>query len=432
MSSLPTPAQARQRLESRLRALAPTETDLTAALGCQLTAGIRARWDHPRADVSAMDGYACRGDAEAGATLREVAEVAAGDPAVTAIGSDDTVVAIMTGGWVPRGADRVVPFENTTALDGVRLRLERPVEAGANIRRRGEVYRAGETLVAAGTVLDAVHLALAAGEGHERLEVIPRPRAALLVTGDEVRRTVDGDDLPLGALLDSHTPLVEGLCRSADIDLQTLGVAADRAADLAQNLAAADADILITTGGVSAGRHDLVPEVAEKLGFETLVHRVAMQPGKPMLIAVRARPAGDDQWLIGLPGNPAAVLVGFHLFVVPLARGLGVGVSLQTEPELAVALETAVRPHALRTRYLPAVLIDTPTPPSQTSHSLRLLARLRTSVGSHDLRPFAGADVLLEVEPGERELPPGTKLRGIPLHRGLKVGGMAVAYGPKG
>lgn len=404
MPSLPSPSQAWQRIEPRLRPLPPERVDLAAALGCTAAVDVKARWDHPRADLSAMDGYAYRGDAEAGASLREVAEIAAGDAGDTKLEQVGAAVAIMTGGWVPDGADRVVPFENTSSLGQGRQRLDRPVDAGANIRRRGEVYRAGEILLPRGTVLDAVHLALAAAEGHASLEATRRPRVGLLVTGNEVRNAVDGSDLPPGALLDSHTPMVDGLCAGIGLDLQPLGVASDSGDELAERLAIDDVDVLITTGGVSAGRYDLVPDAATGVGFETIVHRVAMQPGKPVLIARRERGQDRTQWLVGLPGNPAAVLVGFHLFVVPLLRALGGGGTEWRHGWLTVALDEPVQPHAQRTRYLPATL----TPGGGG-------ARVRAPVGSHDLRPFAGADILLEVEPGERSLPAGTEAPAIPL-----------------
>lgn len=352
-----------------------------------------------------MDGYAAGGDAEAGTEWAEVAEIAAGNATDVELEDRADVIAIMTGGWVPAGADRVVPFENTTPLEDGRIRLDRPVSRGANIRRRGEVYTAGQTLVTAGTILDPVHLALAASEGRDRLSINPRPRFGLLVTGDEVRRNVGAGDLPAGALLDSHTPMVEGLCHGAGLDLRPLGVANDRSTDLTTLLAVDDVDVLITTGGVSAGRHDLVPGAVEELGFEIVVHRVGMQPGKPILVAVRDRPTGDAQWLVGLPGNPAAVLVGFHLFVAPLGRSLS-GLDPWVGLRRTVELEAPVQPHALRTRYVPAVL--TVEPP-------RGRARPGVPVGSHDLRPFAGADVLLELEPGDGRLTAGAEVEAIRL-----------------
>lgn len=356
-----------------------------------------------------MDGYAARGDARAGTEWTEVAEIAAGDSPDVELEAPTDVVAIMTGGWVPAGADRVVPFENTTTLEDKRIRLDRPVTPGANIRRRGEVYAAGQTLVEAGTILDPVHLALAASEGQDRLSVNPLPQCGVLVTGDEVRRGVGDGDLPAGALLDSHTPMIEGLCRGAGLDLRTLGVADDRSTDLTTLLAVDDVDVLITTGGVSAGRHDLVPGAVEELGFEIVVHRVGMQPGKPILVAARDRPTGDTQWLVGLPGNPAAVLVGFHLFVVPLARSLS-GLDPWHSLRRTVELEAPVEPHALRTRYVPAML--TVEPP-------RGRARPGVPVGSHDLRPFAGADVLLELEPGDGRLTAGAEVEAIRLIKRL-------------
>ena len=391
MSELPSPDQAWAQIADRIQPLGVEEVELSAALGCRLSGTINASWDHPRADLSAMDGYAYAGAVEAGAVLREVAEIAAGDGALTEV-REGLAVAIMTGGWIPPGADRVVPFENCACdskagLEQGMVRIEQPVAAGANIRRRGEVHTAGTSLVAGGTLLDAVHLGVAASEGHTRLEVVRQPRVDLLTTGNEVLQSLPPTGLPAGALLDSHTPMLSALCRQTGVNPTARGVASDNTAELASHFGSSDADVMITTGGVSAGRHDLVPDVAAEAGFKVLVHGVAMQPGKPLLVGVRSRPGASPQWLIGLPGNPAAVFVGFHVFAAPLITELAGG---SKRPRATLRVSTPLSPHAWRTRYLPGFRVD------GTGSTVEVGA----PVGSHDLTAWASADFLIELKPG--------------------------------
>lgn len=403
MVDLPTPLEAWSLVAARIRTLDAETVPLAEALDRHLANDLSARWDLPRADLSAMDGFAYQGDLEPGTELSEIGEIPAGASDLPRVDSGQAV-AIMTGGWVPQGADRVIPVEATRRQDERRITIDRPVEAGANIRRRAEVHRAGQVVVAAGRRLDAVHLGVAASEGIAQVEVVRRPRLGLLVTGNEVLAAAPDGDLPAGVLLDSHTPLVTGLCREFGLELRSLGIGGDDRRDLAARLEDAELDVLITTGGVSAGRYDLVPETVEDLGYETLVHRVGMQPGKPILIGRRDRSGGSPQWVIGLPGNPAAVFVGFHLFVVPLVRTLAGCTEAWERSRCRVESEVPMDPHRLRTRYLPAVV---------TGSDATRRARPRIPVGSHDLGAFAGAQVLLEVEPGEQRLAPGTVLEAI-------------------
>lgn len=398
MTKLPSPDQAWAQIADRIQPLVSEEVELPSALGRRLRGTVTATWDHPRADLSAMDGYAYAGEVESGAVLREVAEIAAGDEVQVEV-QEGTAVAIMTGGWVPPGADRVVPFENCTSDAEGEIRIRKPVGAGANIRRRGEVHAAGTTLIAEETLLDAVHLGVAASEGYTRLEVVRQPRVDLLVTGNEVLRSLPASGVPEGALLDSHTPLLTALCRQAGIDPYARGVAGDCVAELESHLRSTDADLMITTGGVSAGRHDLVPDAAAEAGFEVLVHGVAMQPGKPLLVGVRSRPGASQQWLIGLPGNPAAVFVGFHVFVAPLLRRLA-GESNSVKKPFRVS--KPLRPHAWRTRYLPGVLAD----------AAGSTLEARTPVGSHDLAAWASAEFLVVLAPGPEVT---TRVLALPL-----------------
>ncbi len=393
MPEHPDPHQAWALIADRIEPLGTELGDLPSALDRRLSGAVVARWDQPRSDLSAMDGYACVGDLSPGAVLSEIAEIAAGDE-VHAEVQGGTAAAIMTGGWLPQGADRVVPFEHCSSgaeagLPEGKIRIDRPVAAGANIRRQGEVYTAGTRLIDDGTRLDAVHLGVAASEGRTDLEVARQPRVGLLVTGNEVLPSLPAAGLPKGALLDSHTPMLSALCRNAGVDPVALGVVDDNAAELKSRLASTDADLIVTTGGVSVGRHDHVPDVVKELGFDVLVHGVAMQPGKPVLVGVRAGDQSSVQWIVGLPGNPAAVFVGFHIFVAPLLRGLGGG-GLTGPTRRRVRSATPLIPHPSRTRYLPASFVD--------ASASTVVVRL--PVGSHDLPSWAAADVLVELAPG--------------------------------
>lgn len=298
---------------ARVRALAPRagleHLPLDDALGRILAADLAARADHPGADDSALDGYACRAaDTEGAAAgspaeLRVVGEAAAGRPFDGRVGPGEAV-RIMTGAPVPTGADAIAPVE-VAREEGGRVRLSRPARR-EDIRPRAQDLRAGETYLRAGERLDAAALALAAAMGHGEVPVRARPRVAVLSTGDEV--VPPGAPLAPGQVFDSNAFAVAALARAAGCAAWRLPRVADDPEGLARALEeGGGADLLVTSGGVSMGRYDVVRDLAFEEG-EVVFWKLALKPGGPALFARwRGLP------LLGLPGNPVSSMVVFLL-----------------------------------------------------------------------------------------------------------------------
>ena len=319
MSGLIPVAEALARVLASVAAPVEPETvPLAQACGRTLAADVVASRTQPPFPASAMDGYAVRGaDAgEVGAILRLIGASAAGHGFSGRIGPGEAV-RIFTGAPVPEGADAILIQENAAAEAGA-VRVLEPVEPARFIRRAGLDFTAGETLIPAGTSLDARRLALAAAAGHPRLTVRRRPRVAILATGDEL---VEAGATPgWDQIVASNSLALGALAAEAGADIVDLGIAGDdhdALADAFRRARAARADLLITLGGASVGDHDLVQAALAKEGLELGFWRVALRPGKPLMHGRLG-----DMLVIGLPGNPVSSIVCGLLFVVPAIRAL--------------------------------------------------------------------------------------------------------------
>ncbi len=299
--------QAIAEVRARCRPLPPEEVALADAQGRVLAAPVRARRDQPLTDISMMDGYALRA-ADAPGPLRVVGELAAGDAPWPRALAPGEAARIFTGAPLPPGADSVVMQEHC-AREGASVCVEEPVKAGQHIRRRGEELTEGREGVAAGTVLGAAELSLAAACGVARLSVYRRPRVAVLVTGNELVPV--GTEPPPGKLIETNGVALAALAREAGAEPLALGIAPDDAQTIAARLREAAADILVTTGGASVGDHDYAQDALERLSGSLIFHTVAIRPGKPVLFGT----ASASRLIFGLPGNPAAATLGFELFV---------------------------------------------------------------------------------------------------------------------
>jgi len=408
------PDEAWRRLLPRLAPLPAERVARRAARGRVLSAALAATVDVPPADVSAMDGYAFAGPLGDGDVRPVAGRVAAGDPPGTAL-PPGAALKIMTGAPLPEGADRVVPFE-LTDRGGDRVAVRRATAEGAHVRRRGEVVRAGDELLAAGTPLGPAALAVAAAHGHAELPVHRAPRVAVLTTGDEV---VPPEEEPgPGRLRDSHTDLLLAAGAALGLAFTPLGIAPDDPAELRRRIGSAleDHDVLLVGGGVSAGELDFVEAVLAELGFRPLVTSVAVQPGKPLVVAARggegeagAGDAGDRRLVFGLPGNPASVLVTFHLFARPALLRLA-GHRAGPFDAARTGVLAAPAPGARdRHRFLPAAVEPAAAPGDPPR-----LAPLRLA-GSHDLRAYARASALLWIAPGSPPAEPGDPCRYLPM-----------------
>ncbi len=312
VAALPTIDEALALVLARVQPLGSEPVVLEEAAGRVLAEDGRALVDLPPFPSSAMDGYAVRASDTPG-PLSVVGTSAAGAPAPHALPAGGAI-GISTGAVVPDGADAVVPVEHVVRT-GSEIQAE-AVSAGANVRGRGGDVRAGEVVLSRGTRLGAAHVGAAAAAGLATLVCARRPDVAVLATGSELRRP--GDALAPGEIYESNAALLAVQCASAGAVVRRLGVVADSEAATLEALAAGlAADVLVTSGGVSGGVHDLVRGALEALGAAEVYRRVAVRPGRPVAFAVRGRTLA-----FGLPGNPVSSLVGFELFVRPALLAL--------------------------------------------------------------------------------------------------------------
>ncbi len=314
----------------------PEQVDLLDAVGCVLAADVVAAAPLPPFDASAMDGYAVRRDDLSGAgegspvRLPVTGDLPAGAPAPLTL-EPGTAIRIMTGGPVPAGADAVVPVEVTDAGGGTDadggpgtgsvVITEQP-RPGAHVRPAGDGVRAGDLLVGAGTRLAPRHVALLAAAGHARASVHPRPRVVVVSTGDELVEV--GDPLAFGQVHDSNSLALVAAARAAGAQAERVrAVGDDPGPALLAVLreAAGRADLLVTTGGVSAGAYDVVKAVLSASGDARFV-QVAMQPGKPQGLGAVTAPDGREVPVMTLPGNPVSAYVSFEVFVRPALRAM--------------------------------------------------------------------------------------------------------------
>jgi molybdopterin molybdotransferase len=295
------------------RALAAETVAVGAAAGRATAAPVRAAVDLPPFQSSAMDGYAVRA-ADLPGRLPVVGHVAAGRPAERPLAPGEAM-AISTGGVVPEGADAVVPLE-AVVQRGNAIEVEAGVAAGEHVRSRGGDVRAGDVVVEAGVRLGAAQLGVIAAVGLAAVSCARRPRVAVLATGTELARP--GEPLAPGQIYESNSHMLAAALAAAGADVDVLpAVADDESAHreaIARGLAA---DVLVTSGGVSVGPHDLVRRIEAELGVEEIFWQVGIKPGKPVSFGVRGATL-----VFGLPGNPVSALVGCELFAKPALRAL--------------------------------------------------------------------------------------------------------------
>jgi molybdopterin molybdotransferase len=354
--------------------------------------------DLPPFPSSAMDGFAVRA-ADVPATLPVVARVAAGRPAGRPLEPGEAM-GIATGGVVPEGADAVIPIEYVVEHDN-NVEVAEPVESGANVRPLGGDLREGDIVVAVGARLAPTQLGALAAAGVAEVVCGALPRAAVLATGTELRRP--GEPLAPGEVYEANGLILETQLRSAGASVERLAAVAD--ADDAHREAlrrGLEHDVLVTSGGVSVGPHDLVRRIEAELGVDEVFWRVAVKPGKPVSFGVR-----DRTLVFGLPGNPVSSLVAFELFVRPAVLALqGVADPLpRFEPG---RLSAAVTRNAGRDELVRARLRT-----AEDGAAVEL--EPVTGQESHMIARSAAAAALVLVPRGDGELAAGAPVRYLKL-----------------
>ena len=392
--ALPSIEEALALVLGRVRVAAPEQVPIESAAGRVAAEDVRAVVDLPPFPSSAMDGYAVRA-ADAPGALELAGRSSAGAPAALGL-APGQAIAISTGAVVPEGADSVVPVEDARDL-GDRVEVD-AVGEGDNVRPRGGDVHAGEVVVAAGTVLGAAQIGAAAAAGVAVIPCTRRPRVVVVPTGSELRRP--GEALAPGEIYESNAALLLVLCRSAGAEVTRFEPVADNEDDTLAALAKAlEADVVVTTGGVSVGVKDLVRGVLKRLGADEVFWRVAVRPGKPVAFAVRG-----ETLVFGLPGNPVSSLVAFELFVRPALRALQ-----GAEPGpfyLPGRLDGTLRRNDARDDLVRATL--------RADDEAVWLAPL-SGQSSHMIVRAAEADALVRVSRGEGELGPGSAVRYLRL-----------------
>ncbi|MGC8916001.1 MAG: gephyrin-like molybdotransferase Glp [Thermoanaerobaculum sp.] len=377
------PDEAFRLLAEAVTPLPPVRRPLAAAAGTVLAEDVTATLDFPSAPVAAMDGYAVRAEEASGTALPVAFTVAAGDvpPPLPA----GCCARIFTGAVVPTGANAVVAQEEVT-LQGNLVRFPQAIPLRDNIRERGEVFARGETLARAGEVLHPALVGLLAAAGVGRVAVTPKPRVAVVATGSELAASRPRR----GHIRDSNTPMLSSFLLREGFPLVGRGRVPDQLEDLLSSLGELlpKANVVITTGGVSEGDLDLLPEAVARLGGETLFHKVAMQPGKPVLVA-----RIEERWFVGLPGNPVSALVGFRLLALPLLRALAGTPHAFAEPWTPLPLLAPVTNGGGRVQFRPA---------REFRSQGQTVVEVLPWKGSHDLKAAAAASCLARLEPRTR------------------------------
>jgi molybdopterin molybdotransferase len=370
---------------------------LAHCVGRVLAEPLEANASLPAFPSSAVDGYAVRA-ADAGKQLRVVGESAAGSPYSGTI-QPGTAARILTGGVVPEGADCVVMVEEVDA-QGDTVTVPASLKPGQNFHAPGADLRAGEHVLAVGQELGAAEIGLAAALGFPRLPVYRRPRVALMSTGDELIEV--GGKPGRGQIFDSNRWALLAALSEAGAEVRSLGIGPDQAEALRQRVvdALAEADALVTSGGVSVGTHDLVKPLLEALGT-VHVGRVKLKPGKPFTFATLP----EGKLAFGLPGFPVSSLVTFEVFVRPALRKMQGFAQLQ-RPTLPVRLGYDARATADRTEYQRVTL---------RRDGEELVAESTGSQSSSRLMSLAGAHALVRIPPGDQGIKSGTKVEAMIL-----------------
>lgn len=371
-----------EQVLSRVRPLPTERVDVVGALGRVLAEPVRSTRLIPPWPNSSMDGYAVRAaDARAGATLRVVGRVAAGALPDRSVGAGEAM-RIFTGAPLPAGADAVIPQEDVDALDS-RVTLRSGTEPGAYVRPAGEDVKVGDVVLEPGVGIGPAEVGLLATLGYTQISVARRPRVAILSTGSELADL--GTEPGPAQIPNANTySLMAQVTEAGGIPLN-LGVAPDRLDVIGERIRRGrEADMLVSSAGVSVGDLDLVREALVQAGAELHLWKVNMRPGKPITFG-----SLDGRPVFGLPGNPVSAMVTFELFVRPALLAMQ-GRRRASRMRIRAAAAEPITNRGSRRGYLRVAL---------TRREGGWLARLTGDQGSGILRSMVAADGLAVVEP---------------------------------
>jgi len=402
-------ADALHELLRHARLLEAVACPVGEALGQVLARDVVSPMDLPSFDHSAMDGYALHASTPLAADSEHAVQgsQAAGDAGCASAGA---AWEIMTGARLPDGLDTVVPVERTELLerhdDGspARIRLLDTLMPAANVRYAGSDVAKGAVVAAAGTCIEASHIMLFAALGIASVDVVRTPRVAIVCTGKELQAD-PAKPLGDGEIYASNGPYLVAaftLMGAAVLSSETVDDTGPTFTDAVQRARKAGADLIVSTGAVSMGRYDFVPEALTALGAQVLFHKVAIRPGKPQLAAVLG-----ETMVFALPGTPMAVAVGLRFFIAPVLRAIR---GQPPERTWHALLDTPQQPkHGLR-HFLRATVAQ--------DESGRLHAQVLAQQQPFRIQPFsqAGAWVVLAEEVGVMEA--GTPVVVTSLHPG--------------
>ncbi|MCC6125726.1 MAG: molybdopterin molybdotransferase MoeA [Pirellulales bacterium] len=381
-----TPEAAFAKVLEVARPLPPRRVTVREALGLVLAEPISADRDYPPFPRAMMDGYAVR-FADAGRTVPVAGEIAAGRQVDIEL-ADGSCIEIMTGACCPPGTQAVVQKEHVRR-EGDAVALPAEIAPGQHIASAGSECRRGQEALPVGTIVSPLAAAVLASFGVEIVPAIPRPSLATITTGSEL--AAHGEQPTPVQIRDSNGPMLAALAAEMGIDASIAMTVPDRFEDILDALAAAaEKDLVLIAGGVSVGTYDYVPRALERFGAETIFHRVAQKPGKPLLLARKG-----GQLIFGLPGNPLGCHLGFHRYVAAAIR------RMEGKPPAEVyrgRLLQTIRPKTGRAHFVPAQA-------SWSNDGWQL--QPQPGVSSADVFHAAAANCYLHIPPGPVEITQG-------------------------
>jgi len=385
--------EAKRRVMANVQVLPAEAVSLIDALGCFAANDVAAPFDHPLFDCSAMDGYAFA-FSEVVKEWKVIGEVAAGDAFPRSLNAGECV-RIFTGAMLPEGADTVVMQELAQRGDDVLTHSDVKLKRGGNVRFKGEQLHVGDVALPQGILLDAAAIGLLASVGVREVQVAKKPRVALLISGDEF---AEGAVPQPGKIFGSNGVMLLAALRSAGINASIMQVSDDRDALLAAwKQAMQGHDLIISTGGVSVGDHDLIRSTLETIGAEIILHGVMQKPGKPMLFAkLGGKP------VFGLPGNPRAVMVLFWEYALPFLRAMQ-GAREPGPHTDHLPMEHGLKVKGDRAEFRAALVAN---------GKVKLLA----DEGSHMLGSLTGANAVAFIPANVRELETGDMIEVHYIH----------------